>query len=1012
VAKFSAHDVYSLISPHQLTVEQAAAIEGASITDPSLVIAGAGSGKTELMMVRVLFLVANGFARPEQILGLTFTRKAARELAGRVQQGLFVLRESPLWPHDLDQDFLPPKIATYNSFGNEIFRSVALELGYETEALLLSEASAISLASSLLEDSAEIGKDFSLHLQTVAERIITLSGQLTDNMVEPQDLADYLNSLASALSQAPKAKEGDAGRFAYTEKYLESLQTGAKIAELVERYRQLKFQRNYLDFADQVALSVRALQSTRIDHDYRFVLLDEYQDTSPIQTRLLSGLFAKMPVMAVGDPNQSIYAWRGASSANLSEFFDDFGAGQIFTLSTSWRSGSKILEVANFVSGQIEQSSVQAVELVPGRDFEGRVEAEIFQDQESEASAVCEWIGQRTNQDSSAAILFRTKESMRLYSEELRRMGVTHEVTGLSALLEQPEVVDLVSILRVLVNPEATVEIMRLMTGPGFQLSSADVARLHRLAQQQSRYRSEVERDRPLTLVEIVDEITSPRLAEKAGMSTRSTAAVTRLAKMLDQLRSQLSLSVVEIAWLAVREFGLDIELYAHSDAANPLANLQAFMSRIAEYENLSDRPTVAGFASWLHLAEQRESFELPSSGVKKGVVQLMSVHAAKGLEWDFVAIPNMNQGAFPTAVKEPLSWLSGGKLPPQLRLDANQLPKPNISFESQRAFNASLEDYKGEQDKQQLIEERRLAYVAMTRAAKELFLSASYCRRSALRAREVSVFLSELIDANLVSLRGSVSPEAGERPDFEPIEASWPVDPLPQRDAWQAAARLVGESTPSKLEQTEELALLLREREAPNFLAAPALPLRLSASAIVALMSDPQAFAQDLLRPTPQPYSQAADRGTRFHAGLEDAFRSGSELEISAWSEEEKELAANFADSKYAGRTPVLVEQSIEFALAGTVVVCKLDAVFLDDDHYQIVDWKSGKSPAPKDLASRAIQLALYRVGLCRLLGVGPERVSASFFFAGDGKEVTPELLSESELAKQLQSLRTARPH
>ena len=1012
MAKFCAQQIYSLISPHQLTREQAAAIEDASIIRPSLVIAGAGSGKTELMMVRVLFLVANGFARPDQILGLTFTRKAASELAARVQQGLIALRESPLWPQELEQDFLPAKIATYNSFGNEIFRSVSLQLGYEQEAQLISDATAISLATELLHNSEELSDESSLQLQTIAERIVTLSSQVTDNQVNPRQLTEYLTGLAEKLQHLPKVKEGDQGRFAYTEKFLGYLKSGVQVSQLVERYRKLKFERNYLDFADQVALSVQALESIGIDHDYRFVLLDEYQDTSGIQSKLLSGLFANLPVMAVGDPNQSIYAWRGASSANLSGFFEDFGSGETFTLSTSWRSGSKILNLANFVSETIEQQLVSAVQLTPGRDFQGEVEAEIFQDQEQEAAAVCAWVAQRLSPSTSAAILFRTKESMRLYSKQLANLGVSHEITGLSALLEQPEIVDLISILRVLVDPEATVELMRLLTGPGFQLAPADVARLHHLAKQQSRFRAEVERDRPLTLVEIVEECSTPRIAAKAGLSERAQSAVIRLGRMLAQLRSQLSLSVVEVAWLAIREFEIDIELFAHSDAANPLMNLQAFVSRIAEYESLSDRPSVAGFVSWLKLAESRESFELPKSGAKKGVVQLMSVHAAKGLEWDYVAIPNLNQGAFPTGTKDALGWLSGAKLPPQLRLDAKQLPTPSANFESQREFNAVLEDYKSDLNRQQLIEERRLAYVAVTRAAKELFVTASYFRRGANQSREISVFLNEWIDKGVVQLRGGVVPEIGERPEFESIDTAWPSDPLPQRQAWMEAAELVKQSQPSKLETAEELGLLLKEREAPNFLARPKLPLRLSASAIVALLSDPKAFAANLLRPLPQSYSDAAELGTRFHAGIEQAFLAGSELEISGWSEEEKELADSFANSRWANQSPILLEQSIEFALAGTIVVCKLDAVFLNDGMYEIVDWKSGKSPAAKDIASRAIQLALYRVGLSKFMQIGTERISASFFFAGDGKEVSPELLSEADIARRLADLRKARPH
>ena len=159
MTKYSAQQVFSVVSKNQLTAEQAAAISDASIDGPSLVIAGAGSGKTELMSVRTLYLVANALAKPSEILGLTFTRKAASELSNRVNAGLVELRESAFWPSGLAEDFEPPKITTYNSFGNEIFRSLSLQVGFEADATLLTEAGAISLAREIV--SSATADDFS-----------------------------------------------------------------------------------------------------------------------------------------------------------------------------------------------------------------------------------------------------------------------------------------------------------------------------------------------------------------------------------------------------------------------------------------------------------------------------------------------------------------------------------------------------------------------------------------------------------------------------------------------------------------------------------------------------------------------------------------------------------------------------------------------------------------------------------------------------------------------------------
>ena len=1009
MANFTAQQIYSVVSPYQLTAEQSAAIESASLTAPALVIAGAGSGKTELMMVRVLYLVANGFARPDQILGLTFTKKAASELAARVQQGLIQLRESEYWPADLEQDFLPAKIATYNSFGNEIFRSMALELGYEPDSQLIREADAMQLALEIVDDHASY-EELPFAAETVAERLLQLSAEMTEHLVQPAELVSHYQELSEILADLPKTDKGDQGRFSYTEKHLGALAQARLLVELAQKFREEKRRRSLLDFADQVALSLQGARNSGLELDYRFVLLDEYQDTSPIQTQLLAKLFFEKPVMAVGDPNQSIYSWRGASSANLSNFFEDFGPGDSFTLSTSWRSGAKILEVANQIAQNIPHRGVQSVTLSAGREIESSVQAGIFQDQISEAEAVCDWLSAQLTQDKSAAILFRTKESMRTYSDALTARGITHEITGLSALLEQPEVVDLVALLRVLVDPGATVELIRLLTGAKYRVGPVEIAKLHRLAQQLGYSRAEVERDKPITLVELIDELDNPKVSGKGNFEPAALERMRALAHLVRQMRQQLSLSVSEIATLAIRELDLDIELFAHSDATNPMANLQAFLARISEYEESSSRSSLADFVRWLDRAQNLELFELPRGYAKRGVVQLMSVHAAKGLEWDIVAIPNLNGGSFPLAPRDSLAWLSGSKLPPSFRLDARELPRFSESFESQRDFNQALDTFKELQNENQFAEERRLAYVGFTRAAERLLLSASYFKPSAMGSREISPFLQELIDADLVEMLSLVEP--GERPEFARATDSWPKDPLgTRREVWMQAAQQVTQAKAVSAEEIRELSLLLLERELRHAPSEIELPLRLSASAIVQLLTDPESFFERLARPLPSGFSEAAEIGTTFHARLESAFLSGSELEISSWSEPEQKLGVNFQSSRFANLKPHLVEQSVEFNLAGTVVVCKLDAVFFDGSEYTIVDWKSGKAPIDEeDLRNRAIQLALYRIGLGRLLNSPPERIRAVFFFAGDGQEIAPELIAEKDLADLLVKARTAR--
>ena len=1010
MANVSAQQIYALFSSNQLTSEQVNIIEQASITSPSLVVAGAGSGKTELMMVRVLYLVANGFARPEQILGLTFTRKAANELRVRVQQGLLRLRESEFWNKDLPEDFVAPKITTYNSFGNEIFRLHALEIGFEADSKLLTESLSIASVKELIEQSNNpLLMEYEGSLNSLAEKVLKAQSQLTDHRANPVEVAGYCSEFSNALAQLPKTDKAETGLFAYTIDYLKKAKNAQLIFELAGEFQNYKQKRSLFDYSDQVALSLRVESFDEDSLPYRFVMLDEYQDTSEIQTQLLSRLFANRAVMAVGDPNQSIYAWRGASASNLADFFEDFGQGETFTLSVSWRSGEKILRAANRVAATIDNRSVVPITLQAGRTIDSSVEVEVFAEDDSECQAVCAWIAEGHSPDAKQAILFRTKDGMRRYSDQLTALGIPHELTGLSSLLEQPEVADLISILRLLARPESSVDFLRIATGPRFRLGSADLVHLSQAKQAVSRMRK-LPKNRSLTLVELIDQLELPSVSKQLTLSEVAIERLLEFSKILRTLRSANSLSLTELSWRVVEEFEIDIELYAHSDLPDPLSNLRSFISRISEFEATAERSSLLNLIAWLDYAIVSENFELPKSGGKKGVVQLMSVHAAKGLEWDRVALPQLTTKSFPTDAKDLAGWLAGGILPQQFRLDRESIPVLSWQgISTQREFGQRVEAYGDALRDHHLMQERRLAYVAITRAAKDLFLTASHFQTRRKDPVAISTFLEEVIEEG-ATLRNFVE-KPNEKPNISSQTQLWPSDPLGSKRAlWQRAAELATSAEPAEI--SKEIALLLKEQQLRQIPRLPALPLRLSASSVVKLLTMPEEFSRQLARPLPSLYSKSAQLGTSFHANLEQAFLAGSELDLSSWSEEEVKLGISFAGSRFAKMEPVLVEQPIEFALAGSVIVCKLDAVYQQGDEYEIVDWKSGKMPTGEDLADKAIQLALYRSALARHLDVPIERISASFFYAESAQELRPELPPESEIAERLLELRKAHPN
>lgn len=1019
MTKYTAQQVFSIVSKNKLTEEQSAAISDASTDGPSLVIAGAGSGKTELMAVRTLFLVANGLAKPSEILGLTFTRKAASELSNRVNKGLVELRESSFWPEGLAEDFEPPKIITYNSFGNEIFRTLSLQVGFEADATLLTEAGAIALAKDIVtgataEDFAEL-LNWDRTLDYLTEKVLSASAALTDNRQAPETAINYLRNFQERIAGLPKTDKGEAGTFAYHQAVIDTVRSSSLVFELANKYQEEKRIRGLVDFSDQVALAFTALEKQELLLPHRFVLLDEYQDTSSIQTMLLAKLFRGRAVMAVGDPNQAIYGWRGASSANLSGYSNDFGKAEQFALSASWRSGQKIVDAANLVSEPLSSDvGLTPVRLTAGLAIESSVQALVCQDEVSEAKAAAEWLESRMSEDTSGAILFRSKQAMSVFTEALAARGLDFEVSGLSGLLEQPEVIDLIAALKVISDPESGAELMRILAGPKFRIAPRDIAKLQSFAKKLSRMRKEVNGQLPMTLVETLDELRNPKTHEMTEVSEFGLQRMVFAADLFHRMRTQLSLGVSEFAWAVAKELELDIELYAHSNAKFPLANLEGFISRISDYEATAIRPSLNGLISWLNYAVTSERFELPKTGTKAGVVQLMSVHAAKGLEWDLVVVAGLVNGSFPVESRETKGWLSLGKLPNPLRQDSAWIP--TFTWESattQKELKTALDQFADENRAKHEIEERRLAYVAVTRASKQLLLTASYYKAGNLKPRLPAAYLEELLDADLVELVSPIpEPDATNPLSEASTQAVWPLDPLgDSRPVYLSAAKAVETAKPLSAAENLQLAALVQQTEVLGQNLPPEIPLRLSASRVVSLLADPENFLSELERPLPVAYSEAAAQGTIFHEALERAFELDGEIDAELFADEDQHLAEQFLKSRFATLQPVFVEKSLEYELGGTIVVCKLDAVFETDQGFEIVDWKSGASPKSKaEIEAKAIQLALYRIGLARLLGVGIERVTASFFFAKDGVEISPQVTSEANLSKQLASLRKAR--
>ena len=1072
-ARYSAIDIAHALNQPEPTPQQQAVIQAPLA--PALVVAGAGSGKTETMANRVLWLLANGYVRPGEVLGLTFTRKAAGELAVRIRERIEQLAAAGLAPDDHDP-FQAPVVATYNSFANAIFRDNAILVGRESDGAVLGEAGAWQLARATVTRSRDPrlpGLD--RNLDPVTNAVLGLSRALAENVADAEEVRDFARRFA-AIGDLPP---GGRGAYADVDRMVAAVGALDVLVDLVGEYDAAKLARSAVEYSDQVALALRIVQrqpavADELRERHRVVLLDEYQDTSVVQTWLLARLFAGHPVMAVGDPNQSIYGWRGASAANLEQFAAQFGAsGPVFALSTSWRNGHRILDAANALVTPLSAASRVPVErLVPSPVASGvPIELVFAEDLESEAEEVARWFAARLAArhtaapdahggapaapaqalPASAAMLFRARKTQPVFLRKLREHGVKYHVLGLGGLLAEPEIADLVSMLSVLVDPGAGLELIRVLAGSRWRIGVQDLHALNRLAswlrdrdhaQQvfaddvREQLRSSLTEGEGGSIVDALDFLATAREGHTAlaHFSELGLARLRDAGQVIARLRSRASLSLPDLVSLVEQELRLDIEVVANEDRPLGGAPMEALFDAIDGYLALDDVSTrvgseLNGFLAWLRAAEEREDLSPRPEDPEPGTVQILTVHGAKGLEWDLVAVPRLVAEELPSRPIEGTNgWLAFGQLPWPFRGDSADLPVYDwMSATTRKELVDERGRFKSAVGRRAEDEERRLAYVAVTRARHQLLLSGAFWATQK-EYREPSIFLRELAMAGVIP-ELPAAPQSLENPlgdDQERIV--WPLDPLGRRRAAvEAAAAAVRTAEPAIAGRwADELELLLTERTRRLAgVGAVALPTRVPASRFKDFVSDPDTVASSLLRPMPERPFTATRLGTLFHSWVENRYGLGTgsdeldagavELDDSGDGVDSADLArlqGIFEASPWATRRPVEVEREIHLPFDDRIVICKIDAVYRiesgagegdgdDGDRYEVVDWKTGKAPKDADdLERKQLQLALYRLAYSRWAGIAPERIDAAFYFVADDLVIRPEHIdSEDEL-------------
>lgn len=979
--------------------------------EPGLILAGAGTGKTTVMVERVCQLVSTGQLQPDQILGLTFTNKAAGEFKERT-----IKRLKQLKCYSAD-----PDISTYHSFAQSLLTNHGLRIGVDANSPTLSDSSRAHFAYQVIKKTKLDLPYTSDGLNSVVNKVIKLDNELAEHDIEVDELIEQSTDFANSV----KAAGGKQAILAMADVSLYR----TDLARLVQEFRDAKKELQVIDFADQLRFALKIVTEhdqvkQQLRETYQAVLLDEYQDTSVTQRLLMTRIFGEgHPVTAVGDPLQAIYGWRGAAVSNIEQFRNHFKksdgtSANIYFLSTNYRSGKQILAMANQISEKLKSDLTHDHELVADPAIADQAEVKLCLTHRAadEIELIINQIKEIKEHTSLSeiAILARNSTVLQEIYTALNAHQIPASFAGTRDLLKVPEVIELMSYLKVIEDPSHNPSFIRILSGPRFQISLRDIALIAKAARQitKSERVDLSEADLSAWLAEAVSGTDLAELAligeavedpgdQPYGLGVREK--LNKLATELSYLRRFQSEPLPDFIYRVLWQTNLLTELKIKT-TENFAARQQAIdeiLTLASQFSVAREAGSLADFLNWLETSEELTeplNYKIMPS---KNSVTLITVHSAKGLEWPVVFLPSIVEGVFPN--KRTDAWIKKAELLPYwIRQDGDTL-KQLTSFSSKE-----FDSYEEELKITQQLEERRLMYVAITRCKKQLFISGHNWGHTQTKPREVSPFLRELKNAaeqgNGKILDWQVVSKDESNPNLlTTTEHVWPqkIDQAVLDKTTDAAklVRAAAEFDPAELKLTSaELKLLetwdqsitsliseISEQTKP--IKQVMVPINLNVTRTIDMSKDQNRFAERLLRPMPSAPFVETKRGTQFHLWVENYYRHptlldpfdlpGGEGDEALSDAELKIMQQNFLASDWANLKPVALEWDFDLKIAERYVRGRIDAVFVINDRIMIVDWKTGKKENSNDL-----QLAIYKAAYAVREAIDLEKIDAAFVY------------------------------
>jgi DNA helicase-2/ATP-dependent DNA helicase PcrA len=895
---------------------------------PLLIVAGAGTGKTTVITRRVAHLIARGKARPEEILALTFTDKAAAEMEERVDR---------LVPYG----YADVEIATFHAFGDSLLRGHSLEIGLKSDFSVLSRAEQViflrdRLFALPLDRFRPLG-DPTRHLQA----LITLVSRCKDEDITPEEYRVAADALRERAAAAPDdAALGDEAA------------AQAELAATYAAYQDLMGRAGAIDFGDQIVLALRLLRRRPHVLDvyqrrFRYILVDEFQDTNHAQFALVKLLAARHGnVAVVADDDQAIYRWRGAAISNVLGFLEAYPGARQVVLTENFRSHQAILDAAYrlIVHNNPDRLEVKrgiAKHLEAVREPPGPEPRHLhYETATQEADAVAQLIRERVEQGawraSDVAILVRSNDDADQFLRSLNLRGIPWTFSGNAGLYGRPEVRLLLSFLRAVAHPDDSVSVHYLASSDLYQVPIVDLTRCATHADRKHRWLFDVLRE--------ADAL--PGLGAELSEEGRGAIRhlVTDLVRYMELGREMptgelLYQLLVDSGWLA----RMSKAATARDEAE--VQNISQFFRRIQAASRALRYDNVREFVKHLDaLIDAGEDPPVTEADVETPAVRVLTVHKAKGLEFPVVFLVHLVQGKFPVQKRR-----DALELPADLHKDL--LPTGNVHLQ----------------------EERRLFYVGMTRARRELLLTSARDHGGA-RERKVSQFVLEALDL--------------------PKEAARPFKGRAVEEIERFAPPPVTETaeTPAIPEDQE---LLLSHKQVDDYQTCP-LKYRYVHLLRVPILRHHGVVYGATIHAVVEFYLKRRAEGN--YTSLEDLLaeydRKWENQGFLTWEHQEARRAAGrraltrfWHEEEAAGVKPTHVEKDFGIGLGPDRVRGRFDRVDEELLGAVIVDYKTSEvveRAAADRRAADSLQLKIYALAWREMTGALPQRVELRFVESG----------------------------